>query len=290
MTSRKKNSRLIRHNLEKVDEGSYESTHEYMHKMGMITEDGWNYQGAEVYDITTRKINISETFPRLHGLFLGFTYSKKAKNKKFKLTVYIHIDQKKEDDEPTEYSKDFYLINPSYLSKNEEKELRDYLDSFGLGLTKYTWEVILVLGIIIDLFESHDREEFNRLWPDSIYKKQRQERTDPESWIIPYPYLIDFDNGKLIKQYSRKNEEESYDETISDLVVVTAEYQDMAADDEIYLKYLIRKGQNKSQQFLMSASQIGQELLDEVRRRAFIIYGEEKNFMKFLTTFAMQKN
>ncbi|MDR2943827.1 MAG: DUF927 domain-containing protein [Methanosarcinales archaeon] len=111
-----------------------------------------------------------------------------------------------------------------------------------------------------------------------------------QDWIIDYPYDIDTRNGKLYRYIINKTEDgDDIKVLISDLVLVTAEYQDMAKENEIYFRYLIRNGKRKVQTFMMSAGKISdKEFMDDIRRCIIVIYGEEKHFNRFLTLFAMR--
>lgn len=271
-----------RQDLKKIDILPAPEIRQLMIDTEMISKTGW-FAGDTIHEEQTLKDRIDgELQPGFESLYMAFHHERMSSRFELTLTVTV-IDA---DLNQKETEKDFMLADPNRISESERNEIRKHLESFGFGLEKQTWSIVMMLKSYMDLFEEHDAAEYNRLWPEAVYQQIREEYIDPDAWIVNYPYKIDFDNGKLIKKYTSKKDE-YYDETISDLVVITAEYQDMASDDEIHLKYLIKKGNKKTQQFLMPASKIGQELLDEVRRRAFIIYGEEKNFMKFLTTFAM---
>lgn len=176
------------------------------------------------------------------------------------------------------------LMNPT---DDEFEEMNLYLTS---GKEKSLKPLIkLTIHSILTDFQENFPDEFEKLWPGMTRHLKSLRVYNPNRWIIEWPFEIDFENGKLYKKYSKRNNENEDRDLISDLVVVTAEYQDIAENDEVYFRFLIKNGTRTQRHILMPASKISdKEFLDNVRKQIIVISGEEKNFTKFLTLFAMQ--
>ncbi|MDV0447417.1 hypothetical protein MsAg5_13070 [Methanosarcinaceae archaeon Ag5] len=176
------------------------------------------------------------------------------------------------------------LMNPT---DDELSVASDCLSEY-FGKTMFT-TLKFYIGSCVSEFREIFPEEYERLWPEHMYQSHHNAMIDPSRWIVDRPYKIDYDNGKLYRLQYDKNNDETYENLISDLVVVTAEFQDLAEDDEIYFRYHIKNGRRAPRNFLMSASKItDKEFLDDIKKRVIVISGEEKHFTRFLTLFAMQ--
>ena len=231
----------------------------------VVTKSSWKFEG-------TLEENI----------YFEFSHLKKPKAKFIiKFSEKIGSEEKEKFEE-----KQFQIKDINELTDAEEEEVFGYLRTVS-GKGSVLNFKMFIHGMLT-AFRKEDYDEYNRLWPEIAYQRVGREIINPNNWITEYPYEADYDSGKLYRRSSRKDDGEELKILISDLVVVTAEFQDMASDDEIFFRYLIKNGKRKERSFLMTASKISdKEFLDDVRKRIIVISGEEKHFTKFLTLFAM---
>lgn len=241
-----------------------------------LTPQGW-YMNCDVYNDGGQSQNATRS------IFLEFNYSKKAKTK-FKITLHAEIWK---ENNQKDMKADFSFKDIKHPSEKEEAAVKKFFSE--IGEEKKYWLFPMTINGILSFFEERDPDEYNKLWPPEMYPVIKEIRIEPDSWIVEWPYEIDFDAGKLYRRQVKRDDENEYRGLISDLVVVTAEYQDMAKEDEIYFRYLIKNGKRKQKSFIMSAGKISdKEFLDDIRKKIIVISGEEKNFTRFLTLFAMK--
>ena len=254
------------------------------------TPTGWKFWLVAVKGHTLHDC-VDSGIDGLLDIFVEFEFNQKKKGKN-RFTYKIEISEYEKNKGMSTKEIILNTANPLQTDEEFDKKLQAFMSESGHG-KKYL-SVKLTMSSLIELWQEWEPEEYYSIFPEMVYKSPRYDFLKNDwkfqDWIIDYPYTVDEKNGKLYRYATSKSEDgDDIKVLISDLVLVTAEYQDMAKENEIYFRYLIKNGKRKEQTFMMSAGKISdKELMDDIRRRIIVIYGEEKHFNRFLTLFAMR--